>query len=149
MLRNGLNIALATFEVPVESTYITYAVTGIIVVLAVFMDILKTKASNKVKVNDSAVKCKARFREVVEELRVKKDYVLSDKRLSQDQRMEQSAAIDAQIAELKKVYEEEYATCKAADAEALRKMKESKRLAKEAEKETKAAERAEKAKHNK
>ena len=63
--------------------------------------------------------------------------------------MEQSAAIDAQIAELKKVYEEEYATCKAADAEALRKMKESKRLAKEAEKETKAAERAEKAKHNK
>ncbi len=149
VLRNGLNIALATFEVPVESTYITYAVTGIIVVLAVFMDILKTKASNKVKVNDSAVKCKARFREVVEELRVKKDYVLSDKRLSQDQRMEQSAAIDAQIAELKKVYEEEYATCKAADAEALRKMKESKRLAKEAEKETKAAERAEKAKHNK
>ena len=143
VLRNGLNIALATFQVPVDSTYITYAVTGIIVVLAVFMDILKTKASNKVKVNDSAVKCKARYREVTEELRVKKDYILSNRKLTQEERTAHCAAIDAQLAELKKVFIDEYAKCKVADVEALKELKESKRLAKEAEKATRAAEREE------
>ena len=147
VLRNGLNFALATFNVSVESSYITFAVTGIIVVLAVFMDILKTKAANKVKVNDAAVKCKARFREVSEELRVKKDYILSDKKLSSEERAAQCAAVDAQYAELKKVFIDEYAKCKVADAEALKHLKESKRLAKEAEKAARAAEKAEKVNH--
>lgn len=132
VLRFGLNNALSTFQVPVNATYITYAVTGIIVVLSVYMDILKTRASNKVKINDSAVKCKARFREVSEELRVKKDYILSDKKLSEQERTEKCLAIDSQIVELKRAYVEEYAKCKAADAESVKQMKESKMQAKEA-----------------
>ena len=130
----GTNFTLAVFNSGVSSTFITYAVTGIIVVFAVLMDIFKNKAANKVKINESASKCKSRFREVVEELRVKQDYILSDKRLSPEDKKSKCAAIDVQIAELKEVFVEEYAKCKVADQENSQRLKESRMKAKEAAK---------------
>ncbi len=50
VIRNGLNMVLAKFNLNLNSTYVTYVLTGIIVVVAVLMDILKTKNQNKVKV---------------------------------------------------------------------------------------------------
>lgn len=50
VIRNGLNMVLAKFNFDLNSTYVTYVLTGIIVVVAVLMDILKTKNQNKVKV---------------------------------------------------------------------------------------------------
>ena len=38
IIRNGLNFVLARLNVSLNSTYVTYAITGIIVVLAVFLD---------------------------------------------------------------------------------------------------------------
>ena len=38
IIRNGLNFVLAKLNVSLNSTYVTYAITGIIVVLAVFLD---------------------------------------------------------------------------------------------------------------
>ena len=134
VIRQGLNFTLAVFNSGVSSTFITYAVTGIIVVFAVLMDIFKNKAANKVKINESASKCKSRFREVVEELRVKQDYILSDKRLSPEDKKSKCAAIDVQIAELKEVFVEEYAKCKVADQENSQRLKESRMKAKEAAK---------------
>lgn len=53
VIRNGLNMVLAKFNLNLNSTYVTYVLTGIIVVVAVLMDVLKTKNQNKVKVEKS------------------------------------------------------------------------------------------------
>ena len=50
VIRNGLNMVLAKFNLNLNSTYVTYVLTGIIVVVAVLMDVLKTKNQNKVKI---------------------------------------------------------------------------------------------------
>ena len=49
IIRNGLNLALASGSV-VSATNVTYAVTGVIVVGAVLLDVLKKKNANKVKI---------------------------------------------------------------------------------------------------
>ena len=50
VIRSGLNMVLAKFNLNLNSTYVTYVLTGIIVVVAILMDILKTKNQNKVKI---------------------------------------------------------------------------------------------------
>ena len=50
VIRSGLNFVLARFNLNLNSTYVTYVLTGIIVVVAILMDIIKTKNQNKVKV---------------------------------------------------------------------------------------------------
>ena len=53
VIRNGLNMVLAKFNLNFNSTYVTYVLTGVIVVVAVLMDVIKTKNQNKVnKVNN-------------------------------------------------------------------------------------------------
>lgn len=51
VIRSGLNMALVKFNLNIESTYVTYVLTGIIVVFAVLMDVFKTKRQNKVKID--------------------------------------------------------------------------------------------------
>ena len=43
VIRNGLNFVLARLNISLNSTYVTYVITGIIVVLAVFLDKSKAK----------------------------------------------------------------------------------------------------------
>ncbi len=50
IIRQGLNLALSGGEVPFTATNITYAVTGVIVVGAVMLDVLKKKNAAKVKI---------------------------------------------------------------------------------------------------
>ncbi len=50
VIRNGLNMVLAKFNLNLNSTYVTYVLTGVIVVVAILMDIIKTKNQNKVKI---------------------------------------------------------------------------------------------------
>lgn len=50
VIRSGLNFVLARFNLNVNSTYVTFVLTGIIVVAAVFMDVIKTKRANRVKI---------------------------------------------------------------------------------------------------
>jgi ribose transport system permease protein len=52
VIRSGLNFVLAKFNLDLNSTYVTYVLTGIIVVVAVLMDVLKTKNQNKVKIKE-------------------------------------------------------------------------------------------------
>lgn len=49
VIRNGLNMVLARFNFNLNSTYVTFVLTGIIVVVAVLMDIIKTNNQNKLK----------------------------------------------------------------------------------------------------
>ncbi len=57
IIRQGLNLAMAS-GVGVSATNVTYAVTGVIVVGAVMLDVLKKKNANKVKIEKTAVKTK-------------------------------------------------------------------------------------------
>ena len=50
VIRGGLNFVLAKFNLNVNSTYVTFVLTGIIVVMAVMMDVIKTKHANRVKI---------------------------------------------------------------------------------------------------
>ncbi len=50
VIRSGLNFVLAKFNLNLNSTYVTFVLTGIIVVVAVMMDVIKTKRQNKIKV---------------------------------------------------------------------------------------------------
>jgi ribose transport system permease protein len=50
VIRSGLNMVLAKLNLNLNSTYVTYVLTGIIVVVAILMDILKTKNQAKVKI---------------------------------------------------------------------------------------------------
>ena len=54
VIRGGLNIVLAKFNLNLNATYVTYVLTGIIVVMAVFIDVIKTKNQNKVKIEKPA-----------------------------------------------------------------------------------------------
>ncbi|MEG2851925.1 MAG: ABC transporter permease, partial [Hydrogenoanaerobacterium sp.] len=54
VIRSGLNFVLARFNLNVNSTYVTFVLTGIIVVAAVLMDVIKTQRANRVKIKKSA-----------------------------------------------------------------------------------------------
>ena len=57
IIRQGLNLAMAA-GVGVSATNVTYAVTGIIVVGAVMLDVMKKKNANKVKIEKPVEKAK-------------------------------------------------------------------------------------------
>ncbi len=58
IIRSGLNFVLAKFNFNLNSTYVTYALTGLIVVLAVLMDVIKNKNAAKVKIETEKDKAK-------------------------------------------------------------------------------------------
>lgn len=51
VIRSGLNFVLALFNINVNSTYVTYVLTGIIVVLAVLFDKFRDKITKKVEIS--------------------------------------------------------------------------------------------------
>lgn len=51
VIRSGLNFALARFNLNLNSTYVTYVLTGIIVVAAILLDVFKNKRAAKVKLD--------------------------------------------------------------------------------------------------
>ena len=57
VIRNGLNMVLAKFNLNLNSTYVTYVLTGIIVVAAVMMDVIKTKNQNRVRIEKNKKCC--------------------------------------------------------------------------------------------
>ena len=79
VIRQGLNIALMTFNINLNATFITDAVTGVIVVGAVLLDVLKKKSANKVKIEKPAQKAKREVKEKIEQLKVELDYARSAK----------------------------------------------------------------------
>ena len=104
VIRSGLNFVLAKFHVNVNATYVTYVLTGIIVVIAVLMDIIKNKRAAKVKVLTPAQKLKRNYIENKDHLEYRLDEVLANKALSESERTAQSAEIRKQIETAKVEY---------------------------------------------
>lgn len=76
IIRQGLNMALASGSV-VSATNITYAVTGVIVVGAVLLDVLKKKSAAKVKIETPIQKLKRETKEKIAALKTEQDYARS------------------------------------------------------------------------
>lgn len=137
VIRQGLSYTLVELNSTITSTFITYAVTGIIVVGAVLLDVMKRKAASSAKKELSAVRYKRKANEKLAALNVEKDYALSAK--DNEEAKKRVEEIDLEIATIKTDLKEKLPVLKAED----------KRLAEEERKhkaEIKAAEKAEKAK---
>ena len=103
VIRQGLNFALMTFGSSLSATFITYAVTGVIVVGAVLLDVFKKKAAAKVKIETPAEKLKKSIKEEIAALRIEEDYALSAKDNAEAQARvaqirEEIAALKARLA---------------------------------------------------
>ena len=79
VIRNGLNFALAGFNINLNATYVTYLLTGVIVVVAVLLDVIKNKNADKVKpISENKRKIK-QYKEEIYELENQLDELLSNK----------------------------------------------------------------------
>ena len=110
VIRQGLNMALSSGSV-VSATNITYAVTGVIVVGAVLLDVLKKKAASKVKIEKASEKLARETKERIEELKIEQDYALSAK--NNPEADKRAKEIPAEIEALKKTLKTEVAALKA------------------------------------
>lgn len=103
VIRSGLNFVLAKFNLNLNSTYVTYVLTGIIVVVAVLMDVIKNNNASKVKILTDDEKRKLERKQKIAELNDELDEVMCDPALSAEE-------TDKRIAEIRK----EISACKAA-----------------------------------
>ena len=77
IIRSGLNFVLARFNLNLNSTYVTFVLTGIIVVAAVLMDVIKNKNASKVKIESEKEKAKRLRKQLIEEKEHEIDEVLA------------------------------------------------------------------------
>lgn len=102
VIRSGLNFVLAKFSLNINATYVTYVLTGIIVVAAVLMDIIKNKNAAKVKIETEEQKARRLNRENREILENEVDRVLCDGTVSEAERDARVNELRQQIEQLKK-----------------------------------------------
>ncbi len=114
VIRSGLNYVLARFDLTVNATYVTYVLTGIIVVVAVLMDVIKNKNANKVKIETEADKYKRLYKEHNYELESQIDAAWVDGSLSDQERKNKIDALQKEIAANKVTFKAEYAKLKQA-----------------------------------
>ena len=95
VIRQGLNLSLSALDNSLNASFITYAVTGIIVVAAVLLDIFKKKAAARVKKETRVQKATKQMKEQIARLKEEKDVVLTQKD------KDRASEIDNEIAALK------------------------------------------------
>ena len=100
IIRSGLNFVLARFNLNLNSTYVTYVLTGIIVVVAVLMDVIKNKNAGKVKIETEKQKAKALKKQLIDEKEREIDNLLKDAGLSDTDKKAKIKELEAQIAKL-------------------------------------------------
>ena len=114
VIRSGLNYVLARFDLTVNATYVTYVLTGIIVVVAVLMDVIKNKNANKVKIETEADKYKRLYKEHNYQLESQIDAAWLDASLNDRERKNKIEALEKEIAANKVTFKAEYAKLKQA-----------------------------------
>lgn len=97
VIRSGLNFVLAKFNLNLNSTYVTFVLTGIIVVVAVLMDVLKNKNASKVKMDTPKVAAKRARKQALADKETEIDNVIADKCLSKEEKDAQIAALEEEI----------------------------------------------------
>ncbi len=99
VIRSGLNFVLARFNLNLNSTYVTYVLTGIIVVVAVLMDVIKNKNAGKVKIETEKEKAKKIRKQLIAEKEDEIDAVLASD-IDASEKKEKVAALEKEIAAL-------------------------------------------------
>lgn len=99
VIRSGLNFVLARFNLNLNSTYVTYVLTGIIVVVAVLMDVIKNKNATKVKVETEKEKAKRLRKQLIEEKENEIDAVLASD-LSKEEKKASVAELEKELAKI-------------------------------------------------
>ena len=100
MIRSGLNFVLAKFNLNLNSTYVTFVLTGIIVVVAVLMDVLKNKRAAKVKIESEKDIAKRTRKQALADKEDEIDTILADKSLSKEEKIARVSAIEDEIAKI-------------------------------------------------
>ena len=114
VIRSGLNFVLARFNLNVNATYVTYVLTGIIVVAAVLMDIIKNKNANRVRILTPTQQLSHRYKDEREAMNCRMDELLSDRSLSKEERDRKAGALREEMKALKEQYTRELAQLKSA-----------------------------------
>lgn len=112
VIRSGLNFVLAKSSLDINSTYVTFVLTGIIVVVAVLMDVIKNKNASKVKIETPAKKLKREYKEHLETLQVEMDYLVSDRSLPKEEKQRRVNELNRKIQDSKAQFQKEYAGLK-------------------------------------
>ena len=100
VIRSGLNFVLARFELNLNSTYVTYVLTGIIVVVAVLMDVIKNKNVGKVKIETEKEKAKRMRKQQIQEIEDEIDAVLADAGIENTDKNAKVRELEAQLSKL-------------------------------------------------
>lgn len=114
IIRSGLNFVLARFQLNLNATYVTFVLTGIIVVLAVLLDIIKNKNAEKVKIETEAQRFKRQAKEHIAELNDKIDILTATNNpMPAAEKAQNLEAVRKELAEYKLAWKKEYAELKA------------------------------------
>lgn len=100
VIRSGLNFVLAKFELNLNSTYVTYVLTGIIVVVAVLMDVIKNKNVGKVKIETEKEKEKRLRKQQKQDIEDEIDAILADAGLQKADKNAKVRELEAQLSKL-------------------------------------------------
>ena len=112
VIRSGLNFVLARFNVNINATYVTYVLTGIIVVAAVLMDIVKNNRAARVKIETPAQKLRREYKENKAAIEEKLDIAYSDKSVPAQERADRIKALNSEKLQLKNTFISEKAKIK-------------------------------------
>lgn len=118
VIRSGLNFVLAKFNLNMNSTYVTYVLTGIIVVAAVLMDTIKNKNAMKVKEDTPKQKVKKHYAERKAALNDGIDAILVDGTITEQERTSRVAVLNDELTKLKADYLSEMEKLKSQSAKA-------------------------------
>ena len=118
VIRSGLNFVLAKFNLNMNSTYVTYVLTGIIVVAAVLMDTIKNKNAMKVKEDTPKQKIKKHYVERKAALNDGIDAILVDGTIGDKERESRVAVLNDELTKLKADYLSEMEKLKSQSAKA-------------------------------
>lgn len=99
VIRSGLNFVLAKFDLNLNSTYVTYALTGLIVVAAVLMDVIKNRNAAKVKIETEKEAQKRIRKQALADLEDEIDAVLASP-FTKEEKIAQVALLEEKISKL-------------------------------------------------
>ena len=118
VIRSGLNFVLAKFNLNMNSTSVTYVLTGIIVVAAVLMDTIKNKNAMKVKEDTPKQKVRKHYVERKAALNDGIDAILVDGTITEQERTSRVAVLNDELTKLKADYLSEMEKLKSQSAKA-------------------------------
>ena len=101
VIRSGLNFVLARFNLNLNATYVTYVLTGLIVVGAVLMDVIKSRNSDKPKNFSPRKAIKHAYREDAERIQCHLDVAYADPTLTNEERIRKIRELEKMASDLK------------------------------------------------